>query len=78
MLAISEELDQSSRMAGASWLTTHAADHDTAVETWYFRRLILLFVIFLRELSISIMSVLTATRRFRSASIICRTSRTSR
>ena len=55
MLAISEELDQSSRMAGASWLTTMRRITIPLLKPGIFAGWILLFVIFLRELSISIM-----------------------
>ena len=55
MLAISEELDQSSRMAGASWLTTMRRIMIPLLKPGIFAGWILLFVIFLRELSISIM-----------------------
>jgi iron(III) transport system permease protein len=55
MLAISEELDQSSRMAGASWLTTMRRITIPLLKPGISAGWILLFVIFLRELSISIM-----------------------
>jgi len=54
MLAISEELDQSSRMAGASWMTTLRRITIPLLKPGIFAGWILLFVIFLRELSISI------------------------
>ncbi|MBI4251791.1 MAG: iron ABC transporter permease [Candidatus Tectomicrobia bacterium] len=54
MLAVSEELDQSSRMAGASWLTTLKRITIPLLKPGIFAGWILLFVIFLRELSISI------------------------
>ncbi|MEE9276428.1 MAG: iron ABC transporter permease [bacterium] len=54
MLAISEELDQSSRMAGASWLTTLWRITIPLLKPGIFAGWLLLFVIFLRELSISI------------------------
>jgi iron(III) transport system permease protein len=55
MLAVSEELDQSSRMAGASWLTTLRRITIPLLKPGIFAGWVLLFVIFLRELSISIM-----------------------
>ena len=54
MMAVSEELDQSSRMAGASWLTTLWRITIPLLKPGIFAGWILLFVIFLRELSISI------------------------
>jgi iron(III) transport system permease protein len=54
MLAVSEELDQSSRMAGASWLTTLWRITIPLLKPGIFAGWVLLFVIFLRELSISI------------------------
>ncbi|MBI3129200.1 MAG: iron ABC transporter permease [Candidatus Tectomicrobia bacterium] len=54
MLAVSEELDQSSRMAGASWLTTLKRITIPLLKPGIFAGWILLFVIFLRELPISI------------------------
>ena len=54
MLAISEELDQSSRMAGASWFTTLRRITIPLLKPGIFAGWVLLFVIFLRELSISI------------------------
>jgi iron(III) transport system permease protein len=61
MLAISEELDQSSRMAGASWLTTLWRITIPLLKPGLFAGWILLFVIFLRELSISIILYTTGT-----------------
>lgn len=54
MLAVSEELDQSSRMAGASWLTTLRRITIPLLKPGIFAGWVLLFIIFLRELSISI------------------------
>jgi iron(III) transport system permease protein len=54
MLAVSEELDQSSRMAGASWLTTLRRITLPLLKPGIFAGWLLLFIIFLRELSISI------------------------
>jgi iron(III) transport system permease protein len=54
MLAVSEELDQSSRMAGASWITTLRRITIPLLKPGIFAGWVLLFVIFLRELSISI------------------------
>lgn len=54
MLAVSEELDQSSRMSGATWLTTLWRITIPLLKPGIFAGWILLFVIFLRELSISI------------------------
>jgi len=61
MLAISEELDQSSRMAGASWLTTLRRITIPLLKPGIFAGWILLFIIFLRELSISIILFSTGT-----------------
>jgi iron(III) transport system permease protein len=61
MLAISEELDQSSRMAGASWFTTLWRITIPLLKPGIFAGWILLFVIFLRELSISIILYTTGT-----------------
>lgn len=61
MLAISEELDQSSRMAGASWFTTLRRITIPLLKPGIFAGWILLFVIFLRELSISIILYTTGT-----------------
>lgn len=55
MLALSEELDQSSRMAGASWFTTLRRITIPLLKPGIFAGWVLLFVIFLRELSMSIM-----------------------
>jgi len=54
MLAISEDLEQSSRMAGASWLTTLRRITIPLLKPGIFAGWVLLFIIFLRELSISI------------------------
>ena len=54
MLSISEELDQSSRMAGASWFTTLRRITIPLLKPGIFAGWVLLFIIFLRELSISI------------------------
>ena len=54
MLAVSEELDQSSRMAGASWFTTLRRITIPLLKPGIFAGWLLLFIIFLRELSISI------------------------
>jgi iron(III) transport system permease protein len=54
MMAISEELDQSSRMAGASWFTTLRRITIPLLKPGIFAGWVLLFIIFLRELSISI------------------------
>ncbi len=54
MLAVSEELDQSSRMAGATWVTTLRRITIPLLKPGIFAGWVLLFVIFLRELSISI------------------------
>ncbi len=61
MLAISEELDQSSRMAGASWFTTLRRITIPLLKPGIFAGWILLFIIFLRELSISIILFTTGT-----------------
>jgi iron(III) transport system permease protein len=61
MLAISEELEQSSRMAGASWLTTLRRITIPLLKPGIFAGWVLLFVIFLRELSISIILYTTGT-----------------
>ena len=61
MMAISEELDQSSRMAGASWLTTLWRITIPLLKPGLFAGWILLFIIFLRELSISIILYTTGT-----------------
>jgi iron(III) transport system permease protein len=61
MLAVSEELDQSSRMAGATWMTTLRRITIPLLKPGIFAGWILLFVIFLRELSISIILYTTGT-----------------
>jgi iron(III) transport system permease protein len=61
MLAISEDLEQSSRMAGASWFTTLRRITIPLLKPGIFAGWILLFVIFLRELSISIILYSTGT-----------------
>ncbi len=61
MMAISEELDQSSRMAGASWFTTLRRITIPLLKPGIFAGWILLFVIFLRELSMSIILYTTGT-----------------
>ncbi len=61
MLAISEELDQSSRMAGASWLTTLRRVTIPLLKPGIFAGWVLLFIIFLRELSISIILYTSGT-----------------
>ena len=55
LLAVSEELDQSSRMAGATWLTTLWRITIPLLKPGIFAGWLLLFIIFLRELSMSIM-----------------------
>lgn len=54
MLAVSEDLDQSSRMAGATWMTTLRRITIPLLKPGIFAGWLLMFVIFLRELSISI------------------------
>jgi len=54
LLAVSEELDQSSRMSGASWLTTLRRITIPLLKPGIFAGWVLLFIIFLRELPISI------------------------
>lgn len=61
MMAISEELDQSSRMAGASWFTTLKRITLPLLKPGIFAGWVLLFIIFLRELSISIILYSTGT-----------------
>jgi len=61
MLAISEELDQSSRMAGASWMTTLRRITIPLLKPGIFAGWLLLFIIFLRELSISIILYTSGT-----------------
>ena len=54
MLAISEELEQSSRLAGASWATTLKRITIPLLKPGIFAGWLLMFLIFIRELSISI------------------------
>jgi iron(III) transport system permease protein len=54
LMAVSEELDQSSRMSGASWLTTIRRITLPLLKPGIFAGWVLLFIIFLRELPISI------------------------
>lgn len=61
MLAISEELDQSSRMAGATWMTTLRRITIPLLKPGIFAGWVLLFIIFLRELSISIILYTSGT-----------------
>jgi iron(III) transport system permease protein len=61
MLAVSEELDQSSRMSGASWFTTLKRVTLPLLKPGIFAGWVLLFIIFLRELSISIILYTTGT-----------------
>lgn len=61
MLAISAELDQSSRMSGASWLTTLRRITIPLLKPGIFAGWVLLFIIFLRELSISIILYTSGT-----------------
>lgn len=61
MLAISEELDQSSRIAGASWFTTMRRITIPLLKPGIFAGWVLLFIIFLRELSISIILYTSGT-----------------
>ena len=61
MLAVSEELDQSSRMAGATWFTTLRRITIPLLKPGIFAGWVLLFIIFLRELSISIILYTTGT-----------------
>jgi iron(III) transport system permease protein len=61
MLAISEELDQSSRMAGATWFTTMRRITIPLLRPGIFAGWVLLFIIFLRELSISIILYTSGT-----------------
>ncbi|MDA1000893.1 MAG: iron ABC transporter permease [bacterium] len=61
MLAVSEELDQSSRMSGATWLTTLKRITIPLLKPGIFAGWVLLFVIFLRELSISIILYTSGT-----------------
>jgi iron(III) transport system permease protein len=61
MLAVSEELDQSSRMAGASWFATLRRITIPLLKPGIFAGWLLLFIIFLRELSISIILYTSGT-----------------
>lgn len=61
MMAVSEELEQSSRMCGASWFLTLKRITLPLIKPGIFAGWILLFVIFLRELSISIVLYTTGT-----------------
>jgi iron(III) transport system permease protein len=61
MLAISEELDQSSRMAGATWFITMRRITIPLLRPGIFAGWVLLFIIFLRELSISIILYTSGT-----------------
>ncbi len=61
MLAISEELDQSSRMAGATWFTTLRRITIPLLKPGIFAGWVLLFIIYLRELSISIILYTSGT-----------------
>jgi iron(III) transport system permease protein len=61
MLAISEELEQSSRMAGASWLTTLWRITIPLLKPGIFAGWVLLFIIFLRELPMSIILYTSGT-----------------
>jgi len=61
MLAISEELDQSSRMSGASWFTTLRRITIPLLKPGIFAGWVLMFIIFLRELSISIILYTSGT-----------------
>jgi iron(III) transport system permease protein len=61
LVTLSEELDQSSRMSGASWLTTLKRVTIPLLKPGIFAGWILLFIIFLRELSISIILYTTGT-----------------
>lgn len=61
MLAISEELEQSSRMSGASWMTTLRRITIPLLKPGIFAGWLLLFIIFLRELSISIILYTSGT-----------------
>jgi iron(III) transport system permease protein len=54
MMAISEELEQSSRLAGASWGTTLKRITIPLLKPGIFAGWLLMFLIFIRELSISI------------------------
>jgi iron(III) transport system permease protein len=61
LLTLSEELDQSSRMCGASWFTTLKRITLPLLKPGIFAGWVLLFIIFLRELSISIILYTTGT-----------------
>ena len=61
MLAVSEELDQSSRLSGASWFTTMRRITIPLLKPGIFAGWVLLFIIFLRELSISIILYTSGT-----------------
>ena len=61
MLSVSEELDQSSRMSGASWFTTLKRVTLPLLKPGIFAGWVLLFIIFLRELSISIILYTSGT-----------------
>ncbi|MBI3128728.1 MAG: iron ABC transporter permease [Candidatus Tectomicrobia bacterium] len=54
MLAVSEELEQSSRMAGASWVTTMRRITLPLLKPGIFAGWILMFLIFIRELPMSL------------------------
>jgi iron(III) transport system permease protein len=54
MLAVSEELEQSSRLSGASWATTLKRITLPLLKPGIFAGWLLMFLIFIRELSISI------------------------
>jgi iron(III) transport system permease protein len=54
MLAVSEELEQSSRLSGASWVTTLRRITIPLLKPGIFAGWLLLFLIFLRELPISL------------------------
>lgn len=54
MLAVSEELEQSSRLVGASWATTLRRITIPLLKPGIFAGWLLMFLIFIRELSISI------------------------
>jgi iron(III) transport system permease protein len=54
MMAVSEELEQSSRLAGASWITTLRRITIPLLKPGVFAGWLLLFLIFVRELSMSL------------------------
>ncbi len=54
MMAISEELEQSSRLSGASWMTTLKRITIPLLKPGIFAGWLLMFLIFIRDLSISI------------------------